>query len=154
SAPGCAPCTLRVRLDASPSPVELQLGRPEVVEGRLTDPQGRPLAGIRVRVAQVGGVVRQPAQGAEEAGDRGGWPAPAVTGASGDYSFVGLNRSSGLWAQADDPRLAPYAWRLPPAGPNPVTTIQPGRVIAGRVVAEGTGLPVAGARVTTRRPGG
>jgi hypothetical protein len=81
-APGHAPLTTIVRLtEQGATEVDLRLTAAErVVRGRLLDPDGAAVSGVRLQVIRLGDVSREPVQGvAEHDGQNLGWPAPIVS---------------------------------------------------------------------------
>ncbi len=163
--------------DADQPRGDVSLPREQVIHGRLFDLQGRPTAGVEVRIDDayrlVDGITETLSFGAlEQVPDA--WPARNVTGADGRFTLSGLGRA--VWARLtiDGPRfaiqtifvetegaIAPLRGRpgftaLKAGGTSdsrPLTMVlQPDLTLIGQITDAETGKPIAGARVRTNTP--
>lgn len=124
------PVTREVPPDGEVTDVRLVLRRGAVVEGRVFDPSGAPVAGARVNVGRAGGT--------------------AVSGDDGSYRIEGVPEGlRGLFAH--HPQFRRFAREMQvEAGVNTEDVfLEDGWSVSGRTVDE-DGEPVAGARVVVR----
>src|SRR5262249_51468772 len=124
-----------------------------VVRGRLLDPDGVAVSGVRLRVIRLGDVARETVQGvAEHDGQNLGWPEPVASDAEGHFTLSGIDPEQGVWLQVEDDRYAPDAFGLRGAAKPAEIHLKPARVLEGRIVAADTGKAVAGVKLTVRLP--
>jgi protocatechuate 3,4-dioxygenase beta subunit len=136
---------VRVPQDAIPAPVEIRLGPAAVLEGRVTDAAGRPVAGAPVLVE---GLAADPGEEAPSTDPVSAASARTVTDDDGRYIFVSLKpgRSRAAALRPGGRRLAGAVTDLR-AGPNRLDLTQPPELgVSGRVLDE-QGAAVAGARI-------
>ncbi len=160
--------------DADQPRGDVSLPREQVIHGRIFDLQGRPAAGVEVRIDDAyrlaDGITETLSFGAlEQVPDA--WPARNVTGPDGRFTLGGLGRA--VWARltVDGPRfaiqnifvetegaIAPLRGRpgfttLKAGGTSdsrPLTMVlQPDLTLIGQVTDADTGKPIAGVRVRT-----
>ncbi len=157
--------------DADRPDAEITLRPEQVIHGRLFDLNGRPAAGVRVTVELMGQVTQTFGNSVREsvAGPRfhwsrppalSGWPWPAVTDTDGRFTLPGIGRGLRVGLVIDDPRFALKRFDVDTDGPadsKPVTwSLEPARIITGRVTYADTGKPVPHAliRITSNGKGG
>jgi RNA polymerase sigma-70 factor (ECF subfamily) len=159
-APGSHVVLVRAPRHASPPPAaievaaetdlrhDIRLERGDSVRGRVVDPSGAPIGGIRVSVvgetpmAQAGTRRMVSAEGRS-----------AETGPDGTFEISGFRGARYRACSAEDPagRYAP--WRGPFTD-GIVITLEPMGEIHGRVVRADTGAPLEGAIVTVEERDG
>jgi protocatechuate 3,4-dioxygenase beta subunit len=125
--------------------LEIRLQPDAELTGRVLDPAGKPIAGVRVGVS---------------AANWGGWfglPEPfdllsSVTDAAGTYRIRGLPPASQVNLRFAHPRYARFGQQVK-QGEQPSLTVQLPQAarITGRVVYDGTRRPAAGVRVSCRQ---
>jgi RNA polymerase sigma factor (sigma-70 family) len=172
-APGYGMGWAELEPDEDQPATEITLRPEQVVEGRLFDLQGRPVAGATVSVGSLWRVLPGPtittAQGrvieategptrwSGRVQDGPGWPSPAKTDADGSFTLRGIGRGLRASLRVFDPRFAPLAIGLAADADGGVTSVkavlQPARAVIGRVTYADTGRPAAGARVAVRYQG-
>jgi protocatechuate 3,4-dioxygenase beta subunit len=124
---------------------DIELPPPAVIEGRVTDPAGRPVDGARI-YASGAHSVRVPGDAPEAS-----WDVPGLltTGADGAFRFDNLQPSQPYLIVAMHPDYAPA--RLPDVMapvPGPLRiTLTPAHALTGRMVGPDR-EPVAGAQLT------
>jgi hypothetical protein len=164
-APGYGVAWAGLDPDEDEPAADLTLPPERVIAGRLRDVDGRPAAGVRVSVVAVLRVGPAPplrtAQGRVieslegpyrwwlRINDLPGWPKPATSDAEGQFEIHGIGPDLRVDLSVLDPRFAPQAIQASTeAGARPLRwTLQPARVLNGRVTYGDTGLPVAHAEV-------
>ncbi len=135
---------------------DVRLGREQPIVGKLLDVNGRPAAGVALRVGSVGrptdlglfdGVSMH---GSQPAGVRN-WPAPVETDDAGRFRLGGIGRDQVVRLAVEDPRFARQWIDVAAKGdvkPTEVTqALQPATIVEGRVLAGDTGEPIPGAVV-------
>ncbi len=146
--------------DTEKPTAEITLLPEQVIEGRLFDVQGRPVAGVKVGVSSMrrGVPVNGTLQPEQDLGSvrfsyvdaerRPAWPEPAITDADGRFNLrgIGVGRGVRVSLGIDDPRYARQSILLDldsTPGPKKVTrTLEPAQFVTGRVTYEDTGTPV------------
>ena len=135
----------------APSPdAEIRLLPEQVIRGRLVDLQGLPAAGVTVGINSV----RRPTGLGQDPGiwnaappeDLPAWPRPATTDPDGRFVLRGMGRGQAVGVSIVDPRFARQTFyvNLDDAGPAKVISesLEPAKVIEGRVTYADTGKPV------------
>jgi protocatechuate 3,4-dioxygenase beta subunit len=140
--------------DAVQPAAEIRLKPEQVVRGRLVDLNGRPAAGVELRVVSFGqsrdlgratdiGMWDGPPEGART------WPRPLKADDQGRFAFHGLGRGSFVSFAVHDPRFAPQGLDVATDerdGPKEITlALQPAHLIEGRVLTADTGQPLSDA---------
>lgn len=142
-----------VALPAEPAPLAFRLVREKRLDGRVVDPDGKPVAGALVRAwVDRAGVARDVPERLLLAGGAGNAEILVMrTDDRGRFSFRGVP-SEGRSPTVDvfHPRFQ-TGRAASVAGSPLVVTLQPGCTVAGSVVDE-QGKPVPLARVQIRRP--
>ena len=161
--------------DAQPTAIEIKLEPEQPIRGRFFDLQGRPVAGVAIK---LDGIVLDPREmphanplrfRTTAESEIPAWPKPATSDADGRFTLHGLGR--GLWVKlvVDDPRFASQMLTLgtegavgpprsaPPSAMirllgNPDATpltiaLQPARTLTGRVTYADTGKPALNALI-------
>jgi hypothetical protein len=147
SAAGHPPVTLPVPTAAGQGPVELRLAKEDAFRGSLVDRDGRPTAGVRVAVVRLGDAAWEPVQG-DDAAPPPFWPAPVFSDERGEFVLPGLGSAANVWLQFQDDRYALTTVPARPAAQGPAQyRLAPARLLSGRVLADDTGKPLAGARL-------
>jgi RNA polymerase sigma factor (sigma-70 family) len=148
-AAGLAPATGLVQLGGPPAATDLCLRGGTARQGLLRAADGRPAAGVELAVVRLGRVARELVQDDASPPPPPGWPPNLWTDAEGRFRVDGLADGDDLWLQVQDDRFALSSFSLPAGATEPITvTVSGPRVLTGRVVAEDTGRPVPGARVS------
>jgi RNA polymerase sigma factor (sigma-70 family) len=148
-APGRAPVTADVPLRGRPAAADLRLPGSAAVRGRLIGPDGKPAAGVRLAIVRLGPAAREITQGDEPPPSPPGWPADVASDADGRFRLDGLPEGETLWLQVQDDRYALTTFPASVGAAEPLTVTLAGpRLLTGRVVAEDTGRPLGGARVS------
>ena len=176
-APGHGIGVFELDPDAQPAAIEIKLEPEQPIRGRFFDLQGRPVAGVPIK---LDGIVLDPREmplatplrfGTTGESELPAWPKPATSDADGRFTLHGLGRR--LWVKlvVDDPRFASQMLTLgtegavapprsaPPSAMirlmgNPDATpltiaLQPARTLTGRVTYADTNIPVANALIHT-----
>jgi hypothetical protein len=132
------------RLDGS-KPTErvtIRMARDAVAEGRVVGPDGRPLAGVPVKLELVHPTAGQ------------GWLPPTRTDEDGRFRFDDLSAELDSYraiVEATD-GYQPGEAALRPGGPPVEIRLERGHVIEGRVLDAKTGWPIPGVSVYAQRP--
>src|SRR5581483_6755362 len=129
-----------------PATTDLRLPAAGGRQGRLVGPDGRPAAGVRLAVVRLGHAARETIPG-DAADPPPGWPAEVVSDGDGRFRVDGVAADEPVWLQVQDDRFALATFPVAAAEPAAVTLAGP-RVLTGRVVADDTGRPLAGARLS------
>jgi RNA polymerase sigma factor (sigma-70 family) len=136
----------------------LRLRPEQVVRGRLIDLQGHPAARVKLYLAYVGSPeakenrdvgVLKPHQGLSS------WPGPVTTDARGRFVVHGLGRNLLFGLRVRDERFAfqdlhHLATRDEKSAKEITLTLEPPRLIEGRIIYADTGKPAANAGVSIR----
>jgi RNA polymerase sigma factor (sigma-70 family) len=149
TAPGYAPITSPVRVQAPPkvARVELNLPAATTLRGRLLDSTGQPAAGVKVAVVRVGEVVAEPVIGAGLSLPPG-WPASVTTQEDGTFSLPALGGTPNVWVRVADTRFALDTFRVDQPGGRTDFRLDEARTLAVEVRAADTGNLLPGARLT------
>jgi RNA polymerase sigma factor (sigma-70 family) len=146
---------------------DITLSPEQVIEGRLTDANGQPVAGAVVSVSSVfrtlpvaplrtaRGRLVPSFEGSHRwwgrVNDASGWPAPVASDADGRFSLRGVGRGARATLEVFDPRFAVQRMEAAtdaPGDAKPLTAkLQPARTVTGRVTYADTGRPAARAEV-------
>src|SRR5262249_44950474 len=122
----------------------VRLAPEKVVRGRLLDVQGRPAAGVRVRVSGLRG--DRVLVGALPPDGFPAWPGPATTDADGKFTIAGLNPDLGGSLVLDGEEFTTARAEIKAGQENRNQevnlTLSPARILEGVVTAEDTGKPV------------
>jgi RNA polymerase sigma factor (sigma-70 family) len=143
-APGFSLKTSQTMLAVDQS-ISVQLEAVSRLRGRLLTPDGRPAAGVRVGVIQIGWV-RWQEEGTEIASPPG-WPQSVVTDKDGWYEIAGLDGKEAVRVLVEDDRYGICTFLIPPGRTPSVVTLFPPRELCGRVVDKRTGQPLADIQV-------
>ena len=163
--PGYGAGWVALDLDADQPKAEITLRPEQVISGRVFGIQGQPVAGVRVWVAGMGHVIRDPEGDPEDDNidgpafldgnhaktDLPAWPRTVVTDAEGRYTVRGAGRNLRIYLVTDHPRFSRRIIKVDtdnaPSGKRLVTVVEPARIFFGRVTAADTGKPIAKAVV-------
>jgi RNA polymerase sigma factor (sigma-70 family) len=151
---------------------DIRLMPEQVIEGRLFDVHGQPVAGAVVSVSAIwrtlAPTVLRQGQSVENhlegpllwwgrVHDRPGWPKPVTTDADGRFNLHGIGR--GVYARLGvfDPRFAPQTIEVATDAVAGAKTLKaavlPTRTLTGRVTYADTGRPAPHAEVHIGGPG-
>jgi hypothetical protein len=140
--------------------------------GRLTDRDGKPVAGVRLEVVRLGSALREVIQIPDEGGKAKAaakarlaadapfdlWPTAATTNDAGEFEFPGLGTVRNVWLQIQDDRFAVETFPAEFSDGRPIDgqpygiMVIPGQVLQGTVTAADTGKPIPHARLTAVSP--
>jgi protocatechuate 3,4-dioxygenase beta subunit len=156
--------------DAPQPTAEVRLPAQQVLGGRLIDINGQPASGVKLEVTSLGSATdrgtyegiytgNSPPQGVQ------GWPSSVRTDEQGRFRFTGIaNNLTTVILEANDIRYARTGLYIkttsPSSSENLVLTLEPAKIIAGRVSAADTGKPIpkaviaAGARIQNEHSNG
>jgi RNA polymerase sigma factor (sigma-70 family) len=123
----------------------LQMPVTAVASGKLLGPDGKPAAGVRLAVVRLGKAVWDGGPGEPEPS---GWPVDVTTNAAGEYKLDGLPAGESVWLQVRDDAFAltTFPVKVGTTLKEPISLTGP-RLLTGRITAQDTGRPLAGARV-------
>ena len=169
-APGFGVGWVNMDLDADQPAADITLEPEQVIEGRLFDVQGRPAQGVTVSVSAierelvhetgrpiVGRLFEGLDSGWSSVSDMPAWPRPAITDANGRFTVRGVGRRLKATLTMIDPRFALQSIGVETdgaAGAKVVdVTLQPAKIITGRVTDAETGEPVPQARLLVSATG-
>jgi RNA polymerase sigma factor (sigma-70 family) len=140
--------------DASRQDLELRLEPSRTIRGRLIDSEGRPAAGVEVRLAGLAKENPRPTSVQLPAPSKGdtGLPAPVVTGAGGEFEIQGVSAGHDVHLLIRDDRFAPQ-WlvlKRQTGDATDVATLRlaPRRTLEGTVICRETGQPLEGVEVS------
>jgi RNA polymerase sigma factor (sigma-70 family) len=153
-APGFGLAIEEMLPDAQRPRVVLRLQREQVLHGRLVELQGAPAANLLVKVEGIsvgGGWQHAPL------GERAPWPAAVKTGPDGRFILRGLGPSTNVILGIDEGRFATGRLGVPADHPDraneAVLTLDPARLLSGRVTYADTGKLAAGAHMLVMTSG-
>jgi RNA polymerase sigma factor (sigma-70 family) len=149
ASPGHALARAAVDVDAQSADVDIQLGKEEVLRGRLIDVQGQAVKGVKVEVLAVHKHFRGVFDGFHfhnTPADLPGWPQPAVSDGQGRFALRGLgpdwnvqlHTRDGRFARQDRESLA----KDRRGGKEVVWALAPARTAEGTVTYADTKKPV------------
>ncbi len=147
SAQGFAPITQSVHLTANEQQTELRLPVASPLSGRLVDPDGRCVSGVRLEVVRIGDVVSEPVVGGNSPARPLEWPQPVQTDAAGAFAFPAIGGTSNVWVRVNDSRYAFSTVRVDRPADREIV-VHPARTVMVEVLGDDTGAPLANARVT------
>ncbi len=171
-APGYGAGWVRVDPDADEPAGDISLQPEQVIHGRLLDLTGQPAQGV---VVSVSSIRRELAPDADRpilarvttegpifwwahVIDLPGWPKPATTDADGRFTVHGVGRGLEVRLNVVDPRFAPQTIELAtddtPGVKVVSSSLQPARILTGRVTFADTGGGVPQARIAISGSGG
>jgi RNA polymerase sigma factor (sigma-70 family) len=139
--------------------VELRMARSHTLRGRLTDAQGRPAAGVKLRVAGLNRGSPTPKslpfpEPGEGARDLSG---PATTDATGAFEVHGVVAECEVQLLVQDERFAPQWLALKTQAGDQTDAgavrLDPLRTLEGTIVCKQTGQPLAQVRVRGQSAG-
>ncbi len=172
-APGHGVGWARIDPDADQPAAEISLQPEQIIEGRLLDVNGRPVQGVTVSVASIVRVLKRdsgvrippiprvegPVYWWASVNDKPAWPKPATTDAEGRFTIHGVSRGFDTRLGIIDPRFALQYIDVEtndlPGAKVVKTSLQPAKILAGRVMYADNGKPVSEAviRITSRSGG-
>ncbi len=159
TAPGLGAEWAAMDLDDDRPEVEIRLRPERLIRGRITDPAGKPCAGVRVEVLKLGHI---PESATGPSGDllmfgwshgreRPGWPGPEITDDEGRFTLPGIGRGFEVWLGLIDPRFARQESRIQTGNaPQPMEctfVLTPPRILDIQVADARTGEPIPHAPV-------
>jgi hypothetical protein len=160
--------------DAERPEVTVRVGREQVIRGRLLDLQGQPAAGVKLRLVRVARVPPRADPDARKPRADGYtlqmrkdvslqnealylpnpldlplWPGAVTTDDQGRFAVRGIGRDMSVTLLVRDDRFALQSLELPDTGKPEQTekftqTLEPARVLEGRVTYGDSGQPAAG----------
>ncbi len=144
------------RVTASEHSLPVQLVPAQSIRARLIDQKGHPAGGVEIHVL---GMARGGASGvflhySEPPVPLPGWPNPVTTDDEGYFTLHGIGPHTQTYLQVRDVRFATQ-WLTLSTGMTEkaeatVLRALPPRVLEGRIIAEDTGLPLAGVTVVAQ----
>jgi beta-lactamase regulating signal transducer with metallopeptidase domain/protocatechuate 3,4-dioxygenase beta subunit len=153
AAPGMGLDGSALKTDVNRQETTVRLDPEKIIESRLVDVQGQPVAGVSVQVRYLN--IRS--NGYEPYDPRGNptlWPAPATTDQTGRFQLRGLSARAAISLEIDDPRFAHQTLRFEAGddGRSRMKTLSlaPAQAIEVRVVRADDGQPMAGVWVNVR----
>ena len=165
-APGYGVGWVKIDPDADQPATDITLQPEQVIQGRLFDVQGRPAQGVTVSVSSIeralvhdserrpiGGITQPegPIYDWTRVNDIPAWPKPALTDEDGRFTIRGVGRRFKAGLSVIDPRFALqniFVETDDAPGSKFVTeTLEPAKVLTGRVTDAETGKPVPHARL-------
>ncbi len=163
TAPGFGAGWVDLDPDVDQPEAEIRLRTEQIVQGRVTDQSGRPVAGVRVEVhvmgkpisVVLGGVIRKSTEGPyfswSHGRERPGWPGPAIADDEGRFTLRGIGRGVRISLGVDDPRFArsltPVETDDAPGPKSATIALDSPRILVGRVTDAETGEPIPRARI-------
>jgi RNA polymerase sigma factor (sigma-70 family) len=148
NAPGLAPEVTPIAFRDSWLQQNVRMAPASTAIGRVSGPDGRPAAAVRLSVVRMGRLSCVPTQGDVPVRKPPGWPADVVTAADGSFRIESVPPDTDLWVQAQDERYALGTFYMrfgKAAGPFKLSRA---KQLSGTVVAEAAGEPLAGARIS------
>ena len=145
----------QVNPDSADASISIKLPEAAPARGRLITLEGRPAAGVRVRVIAVAHSGKDKYHDLERIDTLGAplpteiWPSGVVADADGWFAIRGVAVDTALILTTDQEPFAPEGWRFDPAATESdrVQTLAPAQIIKGVVVAADTGKPLPNALV-------
>jgi hypothetical protein len=149
--------------DADQPTADIMLRPEQSVHGRLFDLHGQPARDVKLSVTAIRRVVGKPPNDPREnlegpsfwwahPDDLPGWPSPAITGADGRFTLLGVGPGLRVFLSVLDPRFASQVIEIntdADSSTKPLSlALQPVRTVTGRVTYADTGKPVPHARVS------
>ncbi len=167
-APGFGAAWTELDPDDERPTADIALRPEQVIEGRLFDLQGRPVAGVRVsvtsidrepppRVVRAGNRFDGVALGATTVNDFPAWPRPAITDSDGRFTVHGVGRGQHAALAAHHPQFALEVIQVEADDASRTRAVRaalpPAQVIKVRVTYADTGRPAphAALRVSASR---
>lgn len=141
---------------ATPETLELRLSPEQPIPIRLIDLEGKPVAGVSIRVVSLLDAPPTPITARQRYAEppleaAAVWPGPFLSDNDGRSTLRGLGRSMGAIVEVADDRFARERLTVGTGdGPQPAIVtlaLAPGRKLAGHVLDSETGRPIAGATV-------
>ena len=138
--------------DAESPSAEVALRAEQIIEGRVTDPKGRPAANVVVDVMSIGLVLKEIGDydginlPASVAGALACWPKPVTTDVEGKFVLRGIGRGVDVGVTSNDPLFAPAYARFKTDAADGAKHVEialkRAMVVSGRATYEDTGEPV------------
>ncbi len=158
AAPGFGHGWVALNADAEQPSSEIRLRTEQVINGRLVDIKGQPVAGVEIRVIifsepRIDGALPDsismwdgPPEGCRP------WPRPVKSDDQGRFMFSGIGRGLQVYLMVHDARFASQVLDVQTDdrhGPKETTlALEPARVVEGRVLDADTGQAIPGALIS------
>jgi protocatechuate 3,4-dioxygenase beta subunit len=153
-APGHAIAYQEINADAERPAATLRLDREQILHVRLVGLQGEPVAKAKVALSWTHR--KRPAIG-QPVDALSLWPGPFITDDQGRFTVRGLSADDAPYFDVRDSRYAYHHFSISPEHKDRAKEVTiplpPPRFVSGRVTAEDTGKPLAGARILIQVPG-